>query len=213
MTNNFVITEFDGKWIIETNKTDKRNGVENWELAGPILTIPSVIDGHQIEEIGVCAFYKCYNLEDVIISNNIKAIHNQSFSDCFNLRSIIIPPSIEFIGYCGIHSYNDSLINDPLSIPRYNSKGFLTVIFQPNSHIQYIGRHAISRKENIIIYFSDKRYFPCDSDPFFQPALSNVKIYSMFTSSFCGYQTINSMTCKKFSFYNKSLFFFVFLTK
>ena len=214
MTDNFVINEVNGKWIIGTNKSIQRNGVYNWELAGPVLTIPSVINGHQIEEIGQWAFFGCYYIEEVFISNSIKSINNRSFSDCFNLRSIVIPPSVEFIGYCGIHTYNASLASINLSLPNSSedsSNGTLTVVFQPNSQIKYIDQHGISRKKNIIIYYNDKSYFPCHKDPFFKSVLYSIKIYSPYTNSFCNYPTIHAFTCKQNLWHQKSLFFFIFL--
>ena len=213
MTDNFVVTQVNGKWIIGTNETKVRNGVHNWELAGPLLTIPSVINGNQIEEIGQCAFYGCYYIEEVFISNSIKSINNRSFSNCYNLRSIVIPPSVEFIGYCGIHSYNSTLasINNQLPYSQYTGNGILKVIFQPNSQIKYIAQYGISRKKNIVIYYSDKSYFPCHKDPYFKSSLTNVKIYSPYTSSFCNYPTIHAITCKQRSKYQNVLFFFIFL--
>ena len=198
MTDNLRVTLQNGKYIIGTNETTAGNGYINKDIAGSVLTIPSKIDEKKIEEIGQYAFHRCFNIEEVFISDSIRAINQWAISDCYNLRSIIIPPSVEFIGTVGIHTYNRTKRNIYSNLPlkSYTSKGVLNVVFQPHSRIQYIGEFGISRKENIIVHYYDHGLFSCHSDIFYISVIQRVKIISPYSSSFCGYPTSYIRTCQ-----------------
>ena len=187
----FVVNQINGKWIIGDNTTSSMNGLSDLSTLGPILNIPSIIDGHNIEEIGLRAFFKCTKIEEINIENGIKQINERSFSYCTNLKSIVIPPSVEFIGYCGIHCYNETA----QSIYGANSRkataqGTLVVTFLSGSKIAFIGNSGISRKENIIIYFMGKQNPLNNGDPVKKLLLSSVKVYAPYVPSFLGIKTI-----------------------
>ena len=205
MTDNFIVSFINNVYIIGTNTTREHNGVKNWTLAGPTMTIPSVIDGKNIEEIGQHAFYRCHNLVEVFISNHIRSINVRAISECLNLKSVIIPPSIEFIGFAGIHAYNKSRDN--------TADGIMKITFQANSKIQYIDQYGISRKNTIFIYYNDARQFPCHNDPFHRITKITLKIFAPYTSLFCGHTTIHARTCQHKNSYYASIHFFSLLTK
>ena len=188
----FVVNQINGKWIIGDNTTETMNGLSNWSTLGPILNIPSIIDGHNIEEIGYHAFFKCTKIEEINIENGIKQINERGFSFLTNLKSIVIPPSVEFIGYCGIHCYNETA----QSIYGANSRkataqGTLVVTFLSGSKIAFIGNSGISRKENIIIYFLGKSKPQFLTNPLVLNLITSVKVYSPFVKQFLGVKTHN----------------------
>ena len=184
----FNINKINGKWIIGTdNKTTARNGLTDWSKLETKLIIPSVINDQFIEEIGYYAFYNCPIIEEVIIDDGIKQINQIAFAHCRNLKSVVIPPSVEFIGYCGIHSYNTTAadIHGSDAI-QTSSKGTLVVTFLPDSRISFIGDFGISRKENIIIHYLGRMNPVHGSKPFGDKKASKVKIYSPFVHHFLG---------------------------
>ena len=58
------------------------------------LTVPSMIDGHTVVEIGDYAFYWCGSLTSVIIPDTVISIGGFAFDHCDNLTSISIPDSV-----------------------------------------------------------------------------------------------------------------------
>ena len=204
MTENFVVEYVNNTWIIGTNLTTGGNGVKNPLLLTSTLTIPSVIDGHQIEQIGQYAFYQCSVIEEIFLSNSIRVINRYSFGSLENLKTIVIPPSVQIIGYAGIHTYNVSLyrINNTLPNEKFVSHGVLNITFLPHSQIKFIDYAGMSRKENIIVNYFDKGFISC-GDIFMSHLHPNVKIYAPYTSRFCNYRTIYQRTCKA-----KNLLFF-----
>ena len=220
MTDNFVSIYDNQTWILGDNSTTPGNAVKNVSLLTKTLTIPSVVEGNQIEEIGYRAFYRCFIVEEVFISNSIRRINQYAFSDLYNLKSIIIPPSIEFIGYAAINTFNRTQANEDeengiYEESKYMSNGYLVVTFLPHSMIQYISQYGISRKRNIIVNYFDSRSFYCHENIFMQQYNPNVKIYAPYTSSFCGYKTIYQRTCqiKTRTFYPPNILFLFFLCK
>lgn len=62
-----------------------------------VLVIPSEIDGIPVEMISGHAFYKKYQIKQVIISDGIREIGEYAFSECNNLTFVSIPDSVEKI--------------------------------------------------------------------------------------------------------------------
>ena len=209
MTENFVVKYVNSTWMIGTNLSTSGNGVKNRSLLTSTLTIPSVIEGHQIEEIGQLAFYQCSVIEEVFLSNSIRVINRYAFADLENLKTFVIPPSIQIIGYAGIHAFNRSLhhIDNSLSDEKYVSNGVMNITFLPNSQIKFIDSAGISRKKNIIVNYYDKSLFSC-GDIFISKYHPNVKIYAPYAAHFCNYPTIYQRTCKV----KNRLFFPSFIT-
>ena len=189
----FVVTKVGNKWIVGDNSTKNGNGVAEGKTAGEKLFIPSVINGHTIEEIGTYAFREIYTIKEIIIENGIKQINRYSFGDLRLLTSVTIPPSVKFIGYGGVHCYNTS-VKDTGITPgaiEYTSRGKLIVNFLPNSNIKYIDDYGISRKENIEIYFWGHKSPDYNSDVFYCSMIKSVKIYSPYIKYFVGVKTVN----------------------
>ncbi len=66
-------------------------------IAGEI-TIPSVVNGYSVVQIGHGAFRGCEGVTCVNLPNNIIEIGNNAFSECSSLESINIPTELKAIG-------------------------------------------------------------------------------------------------------------------
>ncbi len=81
-------------------------GVNSWgtitisAYTGPggDVTIPGTLDGLPVTALGNSAFFQCYNLTNVTITNTVTYIGSGVFADCTNLTSITIPNSVTNIG-------------------------------------------------------------------------------------------------------------------
>lgn len=62
------------------------------------VTIPSEVNGLKVVRIGMCAFYECSNVTDIIIPSTITTIGHHAFTDCDNIKKIDLPNSITWIG-------------------------------------------------------------------------------------------------------------------
>ena len=62
------------------------------------ITIPSQINGLEVQKIGDSAFASS-SLEKITISNGIREIDWFAFSGCFALKSISVPASVTSVGY------------------------------------------------------------------------------------------------------------------
>ena len=72
----FNVNRVNGKWIIGTdNVTNSKNGITNWDELGSILSIPSLINGYKIDEIGRRSFFNCIGIEEIVIGDGIKQIN------------------------------------------------------------------------------------------------------------------------------------------
>ena len=61
------------------------------------FTLPDSIQGHQVSEIGTCAFLDCTSLTSIGIPNSVTTIRNNAFEGCTGLTSIEIPDSVTTI--------------------------------------------------------------------------------------------------------------------
>ena len=62
------------------------------------LTIPTVLDGYQVSQIGPVALSNLPRLEAVRIPEGVTAIGTRAFLDCFSLRSVKLPEGLQSIG-------------------------------------------------------------------------------------------------------------------
>jgi len=188
----FNVNEVDGKWIIgSNNKTTSRDGLTNWGTLGSILDIPSVINGHRIDEIGNYAFSNSKEIENIVIGNGIKQINHYSFNYCINLKSVIIPSSVEFIGKAAINCYNLSAdILYGQSSRECTSQGTVVVTILPESKLSYVNTMFVSRIENIVIYYFGKKHVSYASNPYGESVITSIKVYSPYVSRFVGLRTL-----------------------
>ena len=87
----------------------------------PVLSIPSLFDGHPVTEIGDsaftrlsrikraeipegvriigrCAFRQCRSLEEVSLPESLETIGGYAFEQCRKLNAVVIPPNVKTIG-------------------------------------------------------------------------------------------------------------------
>ena len=60
--------------------------------------LEKVIIPNSVSIIDEYAFYKCTNLLSIKIPNGVKRINNCTFSFCYNLKNVILPKKLTYIG-------------------------------------------------------------------------------------------------------------------
>lgn len=65
---------------------------------GPVLTIPSKINGQLVTAIGEGAFYDCDTLTTIILPGTLREIGAYAFAECSNLRGMEFPDTLTYIG-------------------------------------------------------------------------------------------------------------------
>ena len=73
--------------------------------------VTKYIIGESVTSIRDFAFYNCFSLTSVIISNGVTSIGGAAFLDCSSLTSVTIPNSVTSIGeeaFAGTRIYNDN---------------------------------------------------------------------------------------------------------
>lgn len=63
------------------------------------VTIPEMIQSHQVTEIASNAFQNCVNLKQMILPNSLKTIGSYAFENCSGLTGLTLPKSLEKTGY------------------------------------------------------------------------------------------------------------------
>ncbi len=109
----------EGEWLYEI--VDGDIVISGYTGEKSDLTIPSVINGKQvkeigyqvfqnhhelmsvtisegIEKIGYSAFAECSNLEKVVLSDTVKSIEGMVFDNCTKLSDVTFPEHMDFIG-------------------------------------------------------------------------------------------------------------------
>ena len=136
-------------WFVGDNETEglKFTAVKsNTDVSGTII-IPEFVDGHPITQIARCAFFQCYLITKIIVKAKITVINYRGFSQIYNLQSIQLPSTLEVIYQYGIDMYNWNTQN-------YNT-GITNVIFEPNTHLKYLGEFAFAWRTYFILVISN----------------------------------------------------------
>ena len=101
------------------------------------ITVPAVIDGKPVTEIGEHAFELETWIQGITIPSSVTTIRAYAFALCRSLRSVTIPSSVTFIGE---HAFDfcDSLenITIPLGVTTISNGTFLSC-----SRLQNVGIH------------------------------------------------------------------------
>ena len=63
------------------------------------ITVPSVINGYPVTEIGKYAFHHCNSLTGIIIPDCVRTIADYSFTNCPSLKSVTIGNGVTDIGF------------------------------------------------------------------------------------------------------------------
>jgi hypothetical protein len=81
---------------------------------GGAVTIPGSITGLPVTGIGSNAFYMCYGLTSVTITNSVNCIGTMAFADCLDLTNVTLPNSITNIG---TQAFMDCISLETVTIP------------------------------------------------------------------------------------------------
>lgn len=115
---------------------------------GQTVTIPEVIDGHEVTAISDNAFYSCAHLLSVSMPDTITRIGRYSFSSCYSLWDIRLSQNVEEIRESAF-SYSDiSYISIPEGVKEIEPNTFfgcdkLEDVFLPDC-IVTIGKNAFA---------------------------------------------------------------------
>ena len=95
----FVISKKQNNiYYIGDSTENHGNGIEGGcENAQKTLTIPSLIDGYHISEIGKYAFYNCTNIEQLTLEEGYICLYPYAFCFCTNLLQVSLPNSLEIL--------------------------------------------------------------------------------------------------------------------
>ena len=112
------------------------------EAFSELKNITSIILSKNIREIGVKAFYKCFDLKSIDFNNNLTTIKEKAFATTQNLKSnIIFPETLQSLGYHAFYGCNtDSVIFQGYSAPEFipeistNNKATASSLFGTGLH-------------------------------------------------------------------------------
>ena len=88
-----------GDWLYQSNGTGTIAIMGNTKSNLNSITIPSMLDGYVVTEIGQSAFNNKTSLTSVTIPNSVTKIGNGALCGCTGIKSITIPNSVESLGY------------------------------------------------------------------------------------------------------------------
>ena len=63
-----------------------------------VVTIPNMIDGKRVSEVGNHAFKGCVGIEKIIVSEGIEILGNGVFINCKELKEVVLPGTLKRIG-------------------------------------------------------------------------------------------------------------------
>lgn len=96
MVSNGVAT-IGGRYYNPTNDSYQGSCAVSQGSSGAI-SIPPVLGGYPVRNIGVEAFYECTKLTSITIPDSVTNIGEFAFCECLKLTSVTIPDSVKSIG-------------------------------------------------------------------------------------------------------------------
>ena len=158
--------ENDNEYRIGDNSNSTCNGVNSQDIP-EILTIPSVIDGKNIVEIGRYAFRSCSVIKFINIEEGIQTIGGYAFHET-NITHAFLPSSLEKISnnaFDDCFSLETVQINQPSQLVEIAVAAFSTCkklksfIIPPT--LQRIGNNTFTEIEtNFTVYYCGTNIFP-----------------------------------------------------
>lgn len=108
------------------NNTEYEVGVGS---CGDNVVVPDTYLGLPVTSIAATAFFSCFSLKSIIISNNVKNIGIAGFSACSSLESIILPDQLTSIpGGCFDSCFNLTNITIPKLVTSIGVQAFYNCI-------------------------------------------------------------------------------------
>ena len=193
MNDILVFRELSDGLYVGTNSSEEiANAFQSGVEIPSKLTIPYSHNNLIVTHIGMNAFYKCQQLENIEIKARLLYIHYHAFCGCQNLKSINIPSTCTFIG--------NSVLDARDFDTNKTSQGALVIYFEKNSVIGFIGHAAISNFRSFSLYVFDILSPVCEY--YFLGGAQNRRVYAPTRYSFCGLNTTlfrPIQTCNKIS--------------
>jgi hypothetical protein len=144
---------------------------------GGNVVIPGYINGYPVKTIGDNAFYNCFTLTNVVISNCVAFIGNEAFRYCGNLTNVTLGSSVVGIGNYAFYMC-DKLngVTFPNSITNIGDYAFYNCSAMTNltipSSVTSIGYLAFSIGNLYQVYFEGNA--PIAGKPVFMGGLGTV---------------------------------------
>ena len=63
-----------------------------------VVTIPNMVDGKKVTEVGNHAFKGCVGIEKIVVSEGIEVLGNGVFINCKELKEVVLPRTLKRIG-------------------------------------------------------------------------------------------------------------------
>lgn len=63
-----------------------------------VVTIPNMVDGKRVTEVGNHAFKGCVGIEKIVVSEGIEVLGNGVFINCKELKEVVLPRTLKRIG-------------------------------------------------------------------------------------------------------------------
>ncbi len=153
---NYAFANFSGLTSVKIPSSVTSIGTECFSYCSGIKNI-EVGDNKSQDAatvLGVRAFYKCNNVETVVLGNNIVEIGKNAFNGCKGIRNIIIPNSVKTIGshaFVGCESLES--VQLPENLKRIEWASFhscysLKSIIIPDG-VEYLGEGAFGYCTNL----------------------------------------------------------------
>ena len=177
-----VFTNKNDFLIVGTNDTDvEGNAIKEGYVAPNIVQIPYEVNGTLIKEIGSSAFCRVSSIREVFIEAKITQINRCAFYKCPNLARINIPSTVTLMGV--------SAIDLRLIEKKQVSNGRAIIIFEQNSHLQYLSNASICNKRTMTIYICN--IISPKADFYVFGSVSNLHIYSPYSFQIANVNTTN----------------------
>ena len=133
----FSIIKTNENYVIgDKNETNGDGFIEGCSAAPENFEIPYHIENKQIKEIGSHAFYGCYKIINLTLSEGFEIIGSFSFCKCYNLTTAIIPKSVTII--------RNSAFEDCFNLTNFT-------ILQ-NSNLIHIGEYSFNQCFNLLTF-------------------------------------------------------------
>lgn len=95
------LSDESGYALTKVSSTQQYNMINKYQLDEKIVTVPSEIDGCEIQEIGRYCFMGNQTVEKIILPKTVKQIDRYAFANCPNLKEVIAPG----VEVCGMYAF------------------------------------------------------------------------------------------------------------
>lgn len=130
--------------------------ITGYKLEGKNLTVPEIIAGAPVVEIGDTAFYGMSDIRSVVLPDTVVRIGKDAFGGCSALEKVVLSASLTEIGdgaFAGDVSLLNAALPDSLRIigdSAFSGCRLLTALTLPAS-LTYIGEDAFSGCVNLML--------------------------------------------------------------